>query len=294
MKRVKGMRLQVKPGSRVFVRPAWAAASGICLFWTPLSKRPPIGLAAITLNPISFPLAASTHADFPKIVQGWLPAAAAIGVIVTAFTYFLTNKKERRLRFEDRIAENIGVLIDFSSNQSITVGKAYNAFRNLHALGKAAGKKSYADLKKRVADAIVQIVSFDLDLDDGRQVRFDALALDLWPGYSAYLSDKPGLHEGVLYRYTDVLRKLRLSDPGRFSAVQRDASGKYTFPTPISDSKLQHFDTLVMNYQRHVELMQNSAKQDECVRKFAAALENRKLTEQIFSNARRALLMTNP
>lgn len=288
------MRFQVRTGALVSVRPAWAAASGICLFWSPLSRRPPIGLAAIILNPISLPLSASTRTDYSKIVQGWLPVAAAVGVIVTAFTYFLTNKKERRLRFEDRIAENIGVLIDFSSNHSITIGKAYNAFRNLHALGKAAGKKSYMDLNKRVADAIVQIVSFDIDLDDGRQVRFDALALDLWPGYSTYLSAMPKLHEGVLYRYTDALRKLRLSDPRRFSAVQRDASGKYTFSPPISDSKLQHFDTLVMNYQRHVELMQDSAKQGECIRKFSEALENRKLTEQIFSHSTGALLMTNP
>jgi hypothetical protein len=284
MKRTKSMGLQVASGALMPARLASVAVLSVCLAGPTFPKQPPIRLEATTLNPIEYALSASARTSYSSIIQSWLPAAAAIGVIFTLLTYLLTNKKERNLRLEDRTAENIGVLIDFGGNQSITIGKAYNAFLNLHALGKTAGKSYYMSLSKRVADAIAQIVSFDLDLDDGRHVRFDALALDLWDGYRSYLSDRPTIHEGVLYRYESALRNLRISDPQRFSTVQRDSRGKYIFSQPIPDSKLQHFDTLVMNYQRHVELIKNPSRQHKYIQKCQEALQNAGLTEQLFSH----------
>jgi hypothetical protein len=239
--------------------------------------------------------AASTspsRADFWATLRSWLPSVAALGVFVSILTYLFNNRKERLLRFEDKVAENIGVLVTFPGDESVTLGKAYNSLRNLHALGQVAGRRARLGLEDRVADALARIVSFDLDLNDRRKARFDALALDHWPPYSRLLSANTEMHRGIFYRYVDAFHSLLLLSPENFKVVSLDADKKYCFPSPISDRDLQHFATLVAGYKRHVELTPDPEERELRIKNFGLALENQLLSTQVFNDMKSLLPMT--
>jgi len=188
------------------------AGSLVAVCWLLLPAASPIPWPLVTVP--SAQVTGTT--DFWSTFRSWLPGAAALGVLVSILTYLFNNRKERQFRFEDKVAENIGTLVTFPGDSTVTLGKAYNALCNLYALGQVAGRRVRLGLEDRVADALARIVSFDLDLNNSREARFDALALDHWPRYSRLLAANPEIRDGVFYRYMDAFHSLQSINPDRF------------------------------------------------------------------------------
>ena len=146
-------------------------------------------------------------------LRAWLPAGTTLAALVAVTTYFLTARKERRFRSEDKIAANIESLVDFVLDDSAGIGKLYTAFNNLNAIGALVGRGSRRTLRHRVAEAICNVVSYDLAFKTARDVRFDAIALDSWAYYRELLSVQLRAREGILYRYIDALQNLANENP---------------------------------------------------------------------------------
>jgi hypothetical protein len=219
-------------------------------------------------------------------VRAWLPAITAFVAVIAAisgiWTYLADARKDRRLRLEDKVEENIGALVEYPSDGAAGIGKVNNALRNLQALTRVAGRRRRGALEKRVSQAIVEIVSYDLNLNDMRQARFDALALDKWDAYRQMLRDDDQLRDDIFYRYITALRELRTTFLGRCQTARIGQTGRYEFDQKIDDADLQHFGTLIASYRRHVSLADNDLERNRRISDFSAALGNQQLTDQIF------------
>jgi Domain of unknown function (DUF5753)/Helix-turn-helix domain len=222
-------------------------------------------------------------------IRAWLPAGTALvaflGAAVGIVTYFADARKGRRLRLEDKVEENIGVLIDYPADSTAGIGKLNNALRNLRALSRVAGSSSRSDIEQRVSRAIAEIVSYDLNLNDLRQARLDALALDSWLAYRRLLRKSGDLRDDIFFRYVTALRNARIARPGLYQTARIGPDGEYRFGKDIDDATLQHFGTLVASYRRHVNLVVNDSERRQRITAFGAALENQELAEQVFSTS---------
>jgi hypothetical protein len=222
-------------------------------------------------------------------VRAWLPAGTALvaflGAAVGIVTYLADARKDRRLRLEDKVEENIGVLIDYPADSAAGIGKSNNALRNLRALLRVAGSSSRADIEQRVGHAIAEIVSYDLNLNNLRQARLDALALDNWPAYRRLLRKNDELRDDIFFRYVTALRNARIARPGLYQTARIGPDGEYRFSKDIDDGTLQHFGTLVASYRRHVSLVTNDDERRQRVTAFGGALENQELAEQVFNTS---------
>jgi hypothetical protein len=222
-------------------------------------------------------------------VRAWLPAGTALvallGAAIGVLTYFADARKERRLRLEGKIEENVGVLIDYPADDTSGIGKLNNALRNLQALRRVTGRSARFDIDRRVSHAIAEIVSYDLNLSDMRQARFDALALDNWAAYRRLLRENDELRDDIFYRYVTALRTARIAEPGLYQRVRIGPDGNYQFSKDVTDATLQHFGTLVASYRRHVTFAANDDERQRRIAAFGAALENQELAEQVFSSS---------
>src|SRR5262249_48643956 len=157
--------------------------------------------------------------------RGGLPASTALAALIAAaigvWTYLRDARKDRRLRLEDKVEENVGILVEYPADSTAGIGKLNNALRNLHALLRVAGsKRRRVDIEDPVSHAIAEVVSYDLNLGDVRQARFDALALDNWGAYRRLLQENGELRDDVFYRYVTALRNARIAAPGIYQTVR--------------------------------------------------------------------------
>jgi len=211
--------------------------------------------------------------------------AALIAAAVGISTYLAGARKDRRLRLEDKVEENVGILVEYPTDSTAGIGKVNNALRNLQALLRVAGSSGRVDIEKRVSHAIAEIVSYDLNLSDVRQARFDALALDHWVAYRRLLREDDELRDGVFYRYVTALRSARIAVPGLYQAVRVGPDGEYQFDKDIDSIVLQHFGTLVASYRRHVTFAADDLERQRRFTAFGAALENQELAYQVFGDS---------
>jgi hypothetical protein len=217
--------------------------------------------------------------------RAWLPGSAALVALTAAiwgiWTYLADARRDRRLRLEDKIEENIGILVEFPSDSSAGIGKVHNSLRNLHALVLVARAHDRTRIERRVSEAVAEIVSYDLELTDVRQARLDALALDGWEAYRQLLREDAALRGGIVSRYVVALRSLRNTDPSKYENA-RQLAGIYHFGKGIDDTALQLFATLVASYHSHVGLVSDADERKQAIHNFAAALANQRLTNDVF------------
>ena len=121
--------------------------------------------------------------------RGYLPAGSAlvafIGALWGAIVYFRDQKRDRALRTEQTITENLNQIISYSKGETTISAQAVCSLDNLNALADQAANKDA--LTKRVTNVIVAAVTEDIDFHNVRQVGFDILCVDKWPPYAAYI-----------------------------------------------------------------------------------------------------------
>ena len=221
-------------------------------------------------------------------IRAWLPALTAlVGLIAAAasiLTYLVSARRDRQLRLEDKVEENIGTLVAYPTDHAAGVGKLNNALRNLQALLDVRGS-SRLGIEQRVCDAIVEMVLYDLDLNDVRQARFDAIALDNWPSYRRLLRENSELRNDIFYRYVSVLRSARIATPDLYKTIRVRASHEYQFDREIDDAILQQFGTLLASYCRHMTFAADSRERDRRGAELGSALNNPELAIQLLGDS---------
>jgi hypothetical protein len=208
-------------------------------------------------------------------------AVAVLGASLGAYRYLRDRRGDFALRVEQEVAVNLGSLVDYPQPASRLSGRVATALDNLNWLvDRTDDPPRY---RQRVTEAILVEVRDDIDFDDEKQARFDAMCLARWPSYSAYLRTQASLHDYILYRYTQALRSLHDQDPGYFEAIQR-IDGSYQVSRYAREALYRHFQVLVDGFSAQLGLIDDPARRARQVEEFADALHNRELASQLFGS----------
>lgn len=223
-------------------------------------------------------------------IKGFLPAGSAIVALIAAgwgaFVYLRDQRQARRLRTQLEITSNLNRLIDYGKEDAINSAQVVAALKSLNTLIDQSENRN--QLLGDVTNVITTAVTDDIDFNDVRQVRFEALCLGNWEPYEADLRSDQDKHKYVLYRYLIALRGLRNEHSAYVTMVNWDADAKkFIHPKdmimePEDDFRL--FQRLVQGIRSHSQLIDDS-RRAELAKDFLAATANPHLTEQLLERA---------
>jgi hypothetical protein len=207
---------------------------------------------------------------------------AVLGVGFGAFRYIRDRRHDFALRVEQEAAVNLGYLVEYPKVDGRLNARVATALDNLNWL--IDKTKDPARYRQRVTEAILVEVRDDIDFDDEKQARFDALCLARWPAYGSYIREHADLQGFILYRYKQALRVLRDQDPTYFATIQRASDGSYHVGRYPKENLYRHFQVLVDGFAQHIELIAEPERRAREIDDFAEALGNAALADQVFSN----------
>jgi hypothetical protein len=226
-------------------------------------------------------------------LKGFLPAGSVIVALIAAgwgvFVYLRDQRQALRLRTQLEITSNLNRLTDYGKEDAISSAQIVAALKSLNTLIDQSANRN--QLLDDVTNIITTAVTDDIDFNDVRQVRFEALCLGNWEPYEAHLRSKRDKHKYVLYRYLIALRSLRTEHSAYVTMVSWDAdTKKFTHPKklimePENDFRL--FQRLVEGIRSHSRLIDDDSQRAELARDFLAATANRQLTAQLLEGAHR-------
>jgi hypothetical protein len=224
-------------------------------------------------------------------LRGYLPAGSALVALAAAgwgvFVYLRDQRRDLELRTRLEITNNLNRLIEYGKSDAANSAQVLSALTTIDAL---SGQSTDKDLPRKVTDIISIAITEDIDFNDVRQVRFEALCLGNWPPYEAHLKANPEERSYVLYRYLSALRELRNRHATYVSKVNWDSDAKkFTHPTdlmmePENDFRL--FQRLVQGIRSHWQLIDEVSQQAVLAQDFQAATGNPKLTTQLLEGPR--------
>ena len=209
-------------------------------------------------------------------LQPYIPLLSVVVALTVAgfgaYKYIRDRRRDYALRVEQEVAVNLSYLVEFPKADSSLNARAATALDNLTWLvDKTDDPLRY---RQRVTEAIFVEAKDDIDFDDEKQVRFDALCLARWPAYSQFITDQADLQDFILYRYQQAFRVLKKADPVYFSTIRHTADG-YHVGHYIKESLYLHFQVLVDGYTQHLELITDPERRARAVDDFVDALGNR-------------------
>ena len=220
-------------------------------------------------------------------LRGYLPAGSALvafgAALWGAIIYFRDQRRDRALRTEQAITENLNQIISYSKGETTTSAQAVCSLDNLNALADQSTNKDM--LRKRVTNVIVAAVMEDIDFNNVRQVGFDVLCIDKWPPYVGYIESHPDEGKYVVYRYLSALYGLRDRQREYMATVNYDiAARKFVHPNgtvmrPEDDFRL--FQRAIQGVRQHWQMLDDITQRSELINTFADAT-NRNLAGQLF------------
>ena len=224
-------------------------------------------------------------------LRGYLPAGSALvalsAIFWSAVIYFRDQRKDRELRIEQTITENLGQIIGYSKGETTVSAQAVGALDNLNALASKLGDKEA--LTQRVTNVIVVAVMEDIDFANVRQVRFDGLCLDNWPPYSRYIESHPAQNQYLIYRYLSALYELHDRQREYMdNVVYDDTVRKFVHPEEIvmkPEDDYRLFQRLIQGVQQHWPMVDDPTQRTDLIDTFVEATGSRNLAEQLFGRA---------
>jgi hypothetical protein len=219
----------------------------------------------------------------PARLANWLPMgtilvgvlAATIGVL----QYLHDQRRQSEIRIQEQYSTNVSSLVGYVEAERSTSIRVVSALDNLKNLVPLMMDPTAQ--RERVTDLVATAVAEDLDFEDPRQVRFDALCLSHWPEYRAWLGTHPDTQKFILYRYRQALTVLAGTDPDYFRSLKVAPTGGFTVKQFIKEQDYLHFTWLLEGYRQHLSSL-DEPQRSEAVQDFAAAVDNSRLAEDLF------------
>ena len=224
-------------------------------------------------------------------LQGYLPAGSALVALAAAgwgvLVYLRDQRRDLQLRTQLEITNNLNRLTEYGKSDVVNSAQVLSALTALNALVDQSADK---DLPRKVTDVIAIAITEDIDFNDVRQVRFEALCLGNWAPYETRLKGNPGERSYVLYRYLSALHGLRSRHSEYVSKVSWDADKKkFIHPADLMmepENDFQLFQRLAQGIRSHWQLLEEVGQQAALEQDFQAATGNLELTTQLLGGPR--------
>jgi hypothetical protein len=220
----------------------------------------------------------------PTAWRQWLTAGsvavAFLGGAWTVFQYFRDQHQTTRLRLEEQFGDNLEALARFPEPGNSTGARVITALANLQRL--VPRQPDARHLTTQVTDVIATAVRSDLDFEDLHHIRFDALCLERWPDYGAWLNAHPGERDFILYRYQQGVRVLYDLDPDYYRTMRLNDSGGFIVQRFVEEQRYLRFQRLVAGYQSQLRNLTDPAARDRASAEFGAAIDNQALAAGLF------------
>jgi hypothetical protein len=204
------------------------------------------------------------------------------------YVYLRDQRQALRLRTQSEITNNLNHLTGYGKEDAINSAQIVATLKSLKTLIDQSASKNI--LLDEVTTIITTAVTEDIDFNDVRQVRFEALCMGNWEPYEAHLRSEQAEHKYVLYRYFSALRRLRSEHSEYVTKVGWNATAmKFVHPQrmvmePENDFRL--FQRLVQGIRSHSLLIDEDSQRVELTRDFQAATGNPQLAAQLLEGAR--------
>lgn len=203
---------------------------------------------------------------------------AAGGLVFGFFRYRRDELKERRVRAEEGIADNLQRLIDAVRAKSSINAQAVSALRNLETLVEQVERAD--DQRSSITDALVELTSDDIDLENYEQAKFDLLCLNRWQPYRVYWEEQTEENAYVLSQYVEALARLVSSSNPQAFHEARWHNGAVQIDESVDGGTYRHFLRLAAGYRKRVAQLSAEPKQ-AAVTRFGSALGNQDLADRL-------------
>ena len=190
---------------------------------------------------------------------------AAISIVGFLWGVYVFNDQQEKARISrEQNDYRLGSeqLLQFSSNQNMTVARAlslrrdlYNLIDSLYPPESNKTKDKNKDEKQRLEKSILDLIYKDCDFTQIRNVRLDISALHDWTEYKAGLEGPR-----VLERYIEALRDLQFKDPEYIKSIQ--VAQPDEDPEPLKDP----YRSIIEGFICHLSLLSEKEKESAIAR----------------------------
>lgn len=223
----------------------------------------------------------------PALLRSWLPvgtiAVGLIAAIIGVWQYLSNRKREVDVRLQDQFREDMGDLVDYLEAERGSSARVVASIGDLQAIVPMMPDPSAQS--RHVTEFLLAAIVSDLDFDDPRQVRFEAVALATWPGYSDWLTTHQGDQKFVLYRYEQALRTMQSRYPEYVRTMRMDsATGAFKVKEFIPEKDYLTLLALLSGYAAHVGRLEADAREAALLR-LDQITDNPALRAALFSSS---------
>jgi hypothetical protein len=215
-----------------------------------------------------------------KMLAPWAPSIVALlALAVAVIQYFRDQRRQRNLRIEERVAENLAILSQFSADHSAPLATPVAAFHTLQILIELSTVQ--ATYREQITKVIAAAVREDLDFEITNHVRFDQLCLTEWMPYAASEATTPTDNMLIVKRYLAALKTAANLNPGLMRHIKITNEDEITGVPPATEyDQLRHLLHLVEAYSIRVSLLPANL-QEQADKGFYQSTGNDNLTNYI-------------
>ena len=197
------------------------------------------------------------------------------------------QERDRITREADQVSRDMSQyrtsyeqLLQFSSNQNMTVARVLSLRQDLDALIDSLypaekNPKENQLQKDRLRASIYDLISKDFDFTQTRQVQFDIAALQNWDDYKKGLEGT--LNVSITERYLQALGDLRYKNPRVFEQIRVNDSDEYQEPDTLIGNP---YRSVIEGFVCHLDRFSDDQKMLE-IKKFGGVTENKLLAAQL-------------
>ena len=197
------------------------------------------------------------------------------------------QERDRITREADQVSRDMSQyrtsyeqLLQFSSNQNMTVARVLSLRQDLDALIDSLypaekNPKENQLQKDRLRASIYDLISKDFDFTQTRQVQFDIAALQNWDDYKKGLEGT--LNVSITERYLQALGDLRYKNPRVFEQIRVNDSDEYQEPDTLIGNP---YRSVIEGFVCHLDRFSADQKMLE-IKKFGGVTENKLLAAQL-------------
>jgi len=197
------------------------------------------------------------------------------------------QEKDRITREADQISRDMNQyrtsyeqLLQFSSNQNMTVARVLSLRQDLDALIDSlyppnTNPKENQLQKDRLKASVYDLISKDFDFTQTRHVQFDIAALQNWVDYQKGLQGT--LNVSITEKYLEALGDLRYKNPGVLQQIRVNDRDEYQEPDTLIGNP---YRSVIEGFVCHLNLLSDDERTAE-VRKFGNVTDNKLLAAQL-------------
>jgi hypothetical protein len=193
--------------------------------------------------------------DIPLIISMLTTLVAIAGFVSLQMWNFIDKDTGLLIDKKERQREDLLRLTRFPFDEDISISEVQYRLQELSALS-----MDFPETNETVSRIIVSAVKYDFDFSKTREVEFDIVAIDLWPGYREILmkenSEKlPEDNLQIISKYIKRIKDLRNEDPDYYARLTYDPSNEFEIDRNYDLSLFIGFASLLKGLILHLNIL---------------------------------------